>query len=597
VTDGPHDGEGSSIWDRLRRRKVVQWTLAYAAGAWGLLQGLQFVVDAFEWPNRVLKLGTVAALVGLPLVVAIAWFRGERGAQRVTRKELAVVTLLFMLGGGLFWYYQRTAVAPDAQVDAPPASPSLTTPMAPPNDRSIAVLPFVNMSADKEQEYFADGISEELLNLLAQIPELRVIARTSSFSFKGKEADIATIAKALNVAHVLEGSVRKSGDKLRITAQLIRTSDSSHLWSQTYDRELTDVFAIQDEIAAAVVDELKIKLLAVAPKRPATDPQAYALFLKGREVMRQFNPEAIEQAISLYQQALSIDPTYAPAWDGLADGYYNEMDLGVASVDQTLPLAREAIDKALGNDPSYAPAYARAALIEGAIEGNLAAAALHLEQGLALDPANLDLIGVAIKIARRLGRRQQTLDFAEYVVARDPINVYGHEQVAISYFYAGRLDEALAAYRTGLKFNPRSAAQHSQIGDVLMAKGDAKAALSEYQQEPLETFRLLGLSAAYHALGRKAESDAALDELIRKYGRTMPTNIAWVLAVRDEDDRAFEWLDKAVEYRDIALGTIPFDPWWEILHSDPRWLPLLRRIGKTPEQLAAIKFDVRVPQY
>jgi tetratricopeptide (TPR) repeat protein len=234
-------------------------------------------------------------------------------------------------------------------------------------------------------------------------------------------------------------------------------------------------------------------------------------------------------------------------------------------------------------------------LIEGAIEGNLAVAARYLEQGLALDPANLDLIGVAIKIARRLGRRQQTLDFAEYVVARDPVNVYGHEQVAISYVYAGRLDDALEAYRTGLKFNPRSAAQHSQIGDVLITKGDAKAALSEYQQEPVETFRLLGLTAAYHALGRKAESDAALDELIRKYGRTMPTNIAWVLAFRGEDDRAFEWLDKAVEYRDIALGTIQFDPWWEILHSDPRWLPFLRKHGMAPEQFAAIEFDVKLP--
>jgi TolB-like protein/Tfp pilus assembly protein PilF len=583
---------GNNIWDRLRRRKVVQWGIAYAAGAWGLLQGLAYVTDTFHWPEQFQQLATLALLVGLPVVLVLAWFHGDRGHRRVTRTELTILTLLFLVGGGIFWRYQH---ASNTTTVAALTSPSMPAAAAV-DDHSIAVLPFVNMSSDKEQEYFSDGLSEELLNLLAQVPQLRVIARTSSFSFKGKEVDVATIAKTLNVANVLEGSVRKSGDTIRITAQLIRAADSSHLWSQTYDRQMTDVFKVQDEIAAAVVDELKIKLLKAAPKRPVTDPQAYALFLQGREVMRQFNPEAIGKAIALYKQALSIDPTYAPAWDGLADGYYNEVDLGVASVDQALPLAREAIDKALGNDPGYAPAYARAALIEGAVEGDLAAAARHLEQGLALDPANLDLIGVAIKIARRLGRPQQTLDFAEYVVARDPVNVYGHEQVAICYQYAGRLDDALAAYRTGLKLNPGSAAQHSQIGDVLMAKGDAKAALAEYQQEPVESFRLLGSSAAYHALGRMAESDAVLDEVIRKYERTMPTNIAWVFAFRGEGDRTFEWLDKAVEFRDIALGTIPFDPWWRIMHTDPRWLPLLRRMGKAPEQLAAIKFDVTVPK-
>jgi TolB-like protein/tetratricopeptide (TPR) repeat protein len=589
VTDA---SESESTWARLTRRKVAQWGIAYAAGAWGFLQGLAYVSSLLSWPAQLQRLTGLALLIGLPIVLVLAWYHGDRGHRHVTRTELTVLTLLFLLGGGLFWRYQH---AGDTTTVAAPPSPSMPAAVAA-DDQSIAVLPFVNMSSDKEQEYFSDGLSEELLNLLAQVPQLRVIARTSSFSFKGKEVDVATIAKTLNVANVLEGSVRKSGDTIRITAQLIRAADSSHLWSRTYDRQMTDVFKVQDEIAAAVVDELKIKLLKVAPKRPVTDPQAYAFFLQGREVMRQFNPEAIEQAIALYKQALSIDPTYAPAWDGLADGYYNEVDLGVASVDQALPLAREAIDKALGNDPGYAPAYARAALIEGAIEGDLAAAARHLEQGLALDPANLDLIGVAIKIARRLGRPQQTLDFAEYVVERDPVNVYGHEQVAISYNYAGRFDEALAAYRTGLKLNPGSAAQHSQIGDVLIAKGDAKAALSEYQQEPVESFRLLGLSAAYHALGRKAESDAALDVVIRKYERTMPTNIAWVFAFRGEGDRTFEWLNKAVEYRDIALGTIPFDPWWRIMHSDPRWLPLLRRMGKAPDQLAVIKFDVTVPK-
>ena len=250
MTERPEDGGGSSVWQRLRRRKVVQWGVAYAAAAWGFLQGLEYVSNVFDWPRQIQRFATIGLLVGLAIAVVLAWYHGDRGERRVTRTELVILTLLFLIGGGLFWRYQHMGAAPELPSVAHSAATSTITAVTT-TDRSIAVLPFVNMSPDKEQEYFADGISEELLNLLAQVPELRVIARTSSFSFKGKEVDIAEIAKKLNVAHVLEGSVRRSEDRIRITAQLIRTPDSSHLWSQSYDRELTDVFAVQDEIASA----------------------------------------------------------------------------------------------------------------------------------------------------------------------------------------------------------------------------------------------------------------------------------------------------------------------------------------------------------
>ncbi len=292
-------------------------------------------------------------------------------------------------------------------------------------DRSVAVLPFVDMSAGKDQEYFADGISEELLNLLAKVPQLRVIARTSSFSFKGKEADIAEIAQKLKVANVLEGSVRKSGDKLRITAQLIRASDSSHLWSQTYDRTMTDVFTVQDEIAAAVVEQLKVTLLGAAPKARVTDPKAYALFLQARELSRQYSAASLEQAIALYKQALGIDPAYAPAWDGLAVAYFGQMDLGVLTIDQGFPLGKEAIQKALEHDPSFAPAYGTQAIFDAIIGRDYPAAVQHLERGLALDPANIDIIGIAAAVARRLGRLDLAIALGEYKVAHDPVSDRG----------------------------------------------------------------------------------------------------------------------------------------------------------------------------
>jgi TolB-like protein len=218
---------------------LVQWSIAYVAGAWGLLQGVAYMRDTFNWHSYVQQAATVLLLIGLPIVLVLAWYHGDRGQRQVTRSELAILTLLFLLGGGIFWFFQRASETATV-VDSSPNTAAFAT------DASIAVLPFVNMSTDKEQEYFADGISEELLNLLAQVSELRVIARTSSFSFKGKDVEIAEIARRLNVANVLEGSVRKSGNTLRVTTQLVRASDSSHVWSETYDREMTDVFKVQE---------------------------------------------------------------------------------------------------------------------------------------------------------------------------------------------------------------------------------------------------------------------------------------------------------------------------------------------------------------
>jgi len=525
-------------------------------------------------------------------VLVLAWYHGDRGHRHVTRTELTVLTLLFLLGGGLFWRYQH---AGDTTMVAAPPSPSMPAAVAA-DDHSIAVLPFVNMSSDKEQEYFSDGLSEELLNLLAQVPQLRVIARTSSFSFKGQEADIAEIAQKLNVAHVLEGSVRKSGDTLRITAQLIRASDSSHLWSQTYDRPMTDVFKVQDEIAGAVVEQLKIRLLGDAPNARATDPRAYALFLRAREIGRQYNAAALDQAVALYKQALAIDSNYAPAWDGLAEAYFYRIDLGVVTSDVGLPLAREAIRRALTIDPDYASTYARAALIAGVVENDLPSAARRVEQGLTLDPANLDVITAAGRIALRLGRSDLSIKLAEYRVGRDPINVVSREYLANAYGYLGRFDDAVTEFRTALELSPESSALHEELGETLLQKGDARAALAEIQREPSEQWRLLGLAMANHALGRKAESDSALNDLIGKYEHTMSYNIAYVLAWRGEIDRAFEWLDKAVQYGDSGLGALAVNPMFANLQSDPRWPLFLRKIKMAPEQLAAIKFDVTLPK-
>jgi TolB-like protein/lipoprotein NlpI len=593
VSETPTERDVESTWASLRRRKVVQWGLAYAAGAWVLLQVVGFAADAFAWQPLIKQLAMLALVLGLPVVLALAWYHGDRGQQRVTGSELAVLTLLLFVGGGLLWLYaHHSEPTTTATTDAKPVAPSASADPRP----SIAVLPFDNMSADKEQDYFADGISEELLNLLAQVAGLRVIARTSSFSFKDQNVEIAEIARRLNVANVLEGSVRKSGDTVRITAQLVRASDSSHLWSQTYDRQMTDIFHVQDEIAAAVVAELQVKLLGAAPKTRSVDPEAYPLFLQARQIARQYTAAALQNSIALYKRALAIDPSYAAAWEGLAFNYTSQVDFDLLLPDEGYRLAREALDKALEIDSQLAAAHASLGWIS-IQERDFGAAARHIEHALALEPTNNpDILNLAAVLARRIGRLDQAIEIGEYLVAIDPANVTVHSDLSYAYRYAGRLDEAIAASRTALSLSPGFIWRHRFNAEILLQKGESTSALTEMQEEADEQTRLTGLSMVYHALGRKAESDAVLADAIEKYEKTSAQPIAMALAFRGEADRAFEWLDKAVQYNDTDLGGTAVHPMFANIHADPRWLPFLRRIGMAPEQLAAIKFDVEMPK-
>jgi tetratricopeptide (TPR) repeat protein len=425
---------------------------------------------------------------------------------------------------------------------------------------------------------------------------LQVTARTSSFAFKGKETGIPEIARTLHVAHVLEGSVRKAGNSVRITAQLIKAGTDTHLWSQTYDRKLDDIFAIQDEIAADVVKQLKVTLLGAAPKARTTDPGAYALYLQAVQLGRQFTAEAFQQSDALYRKVLAIDPRYVPAWYGLARNFGNETGQGLLPGKEGFAQAREAAVKALTIDPDYAPAHARLGYIAMYGDNDLAGAALHLERALAIDPADLRVLTTSATLLQSLGRLDEALALEEAAVRRDPVNVTTLFNLAYHQRMAGRLDAAIASFRTVLSLSPSNGGAHCQLGVALLLKGDAKGALAEIEQETSEIYKMIGLPMAYHALGRKADSDAALAALIAKYEKDGPSNIASVYAYRGEADQAFEWLDKAVEYGDGGLGEIVTDNLFDKIHADPRWLAFLHKIGKAPEQLAKIEFKVTLPQ-
>jgi tetratricopeptide (TPR) repeat protein len=386
--------------------------------------------------------------------------------------------------------------------------------------------------------------------------------------------------------------VRRSGDQLRITAQLIRAAEGYHLWSETYDRKMDDIFKIQDEIAGEVVKELKVKLLGAAPKVRTTDPKAYALFLQARELGRQNNAEAFAKSDALYRQVLEIDPRYAPAWERMASNFTSKAGMGLLSSQEGYARAREAAEKALAIDPDYAPAHASLGWIAMNGDNDLAGAARHFQRALALDPTDLGVLGNAASFLSNLGRVDEALVLDEAALRRDPVNVTTLYNLGIDQRCAGRYDEAIASSRTVLSLSPNRGGAHAELGNALMLKGDATAALAEIEQEKNELWRMIGLPMAYCALGRKADADAAFNAVIAKYEKDGPYNIAYAYAFCGDANKAFEWLDKAAAYQDPGLANIITENLFDKIHSDPRWLPFLRKIGKAPDQLAKIEFKV-----
>jgi TolB-like protein/Tfp pilus assembly protein PilF len=608
-----------SVFEELKRRNVIRVAVLYVIASWLLLQVTDVLSSLLPVPQWAGSFVVMLLILGFFPAMIFSWVyemtpEGLKKEKDIDRSQsitpetghkinvLIIVLLVLAIGGlivdRLIPETERVAetlvVEETDETDQADPSQLAAAKFAPAPDRSIAVLPFVNMSSDQEQEYFSDGLSEELLNLLAKIPELHVTSRSSAFAFKGEKFDIPEVAQKLNVAHILEGSVRKAGNQVRITAQLIEARSDKHLWSETYDRSLEDVFAVQDEIAAAVVSELKVTLLGDAPEVDETDPEAYSLYLQARYFRHKLTPESYEQSITLYQQALAIDPDYAAAWTGLGEVYGIQATTGLRPLEEGSTLAREAADKAFAIDPMYAPAHALLGMLATNDYGSLADAAEHYQRALELEPANPNVLIGAALLLRSLGRLEEGIALMGYVVARDPVNSRGHSTLGNIYLYDGRLDEAIASYRTVLSLNPDTFNTHSSIGYALLLKGEPEAGLAELQKES-SVWRLIGLPMAYHALGQKAESDATLAELIEKYERDADYNIDYVFAYRDESDRAFEWLEKAVVYNDPGLQDVAVTPEFANIHDDPRWLPFLESIGKSPQQLAAIEFEVTLP--
>ena len=600
-----------SFFAELKRRNVLRVAAAYIVAAWLVIQVVETIFPIYGLSNAAIRLVITLLSIGFVPIVVVAWVfeltpEGLKLDKDVDRSQsisantgktldrAIMVVLALALGYFAFDKFvlsesREATIAETARREG--RTEALVESYG---DKSIAVLPFVNMSSDPEQEYFADGISEEMLNLLARIPQLRVISRSSAFSFKGKDVDIPAIAEQLQVAHILEGSVRKSGNNVRITAQLVEARSDTHLWSATYDRSLEDIFAIQDEVAAQVVEQLRLTLLDGPPTATPVDPVAYALYLQAHQIVSLQRADELAKAERLLKQALDIDPDYVDALLELGHVYSTQRRMTTPERQQELTALMEDLGaRVMALDPDN-PTLRSIMAWELMTAGNDLNGAVRLfEEAIDVDPSNsMALLGSAVA-AGSLGRTDLAIEISEYLVARDPLGFWGHLNLAEYYFNAGRVDDALDRFEIATGLNANAGAVRWKTGLARLMSGDAQGALADFELEQYPAYQLHGFALAFHDLGREEESAAAFRELVDREAEIWPHGLARAYAWVGNADEAFRYLELTAEQGAGRLGGAGTNPLFRNLHNDPRWLPFLQSVGQAPEQLAAIEFDVR----
>jgi TolB-like protein/DNA-binding winged helix-turn-helix (wHTH) protein len=497
----------------------------------------------------------------------------SKHSSRVLKRVVIAAAVVIGLGAVValalhFWSPNRSGTDKPAQLAI--------------QDKSIAVLPFVDMSEKRDQEYFADGMAEEIIDLLVKVPGLKVIGRTSSFQFKGQSQDLRTIGEKLGVAYLLEGSVRKSGDQLRVTAQLINSRDGTHLWSETYDRDLSNVLKMQDEIAIKVASALQTEVFIREHfvSRPALrNAEAYTLFLQGVHADMLQGQQGWEQGVSDFQRALDLDPSFTEAAVRLAGLYQYGGQLGYAPRDVAFGKTQQFAEFALKLDPNFAVAHALLGSIYDSYAWDWPAANKEIELAQGLAPSHPVVLLVSQRHSQILGNWDDALKLVNALQAVDPLNPDGYYYLSFVQLRRDRSAEAETAIRRALELSPRYASGQYTLGLVLLARKQPEAALAEMRKEPFDPVRLIGSALAYFALGDKAKSDAALAQLLKSYAASIPAGVAAVYAFRGESDEAFNWLDRAYEQKDALLYRLKFSPEFDGVHGDPRYKAFLKKMN------------------
>jgi adenylate cyclase len=497
----------------------------------------------------------------------------RRPTRYLTALGVAIAVLVVGLGA---WLVAHRGVP----ASAPAVSGAAVLPESAGAHPSIAVLPFADESEKRDQGYFSDGLSDELIELLAKIPGLRVPARTSSFYFKGRQTTLEDVGRLLNVANVLEGSVRKSGNAVRISAEVIRVSDDTRLWSATYDRTLDDVFKVQDDIAGSVVSALKVVVLGQPKERaaPTRNSDAYLHFLRAMEAERSGDAAVAHTAIAELQQAVALDPSFAQAWTQLGSAYQSAF---AGSGLGTFPVVRrealDALQRSLALDPDAADTHVELARLYYGIDLDSAAARPELQRALQIDPKNVGALWLEGYTADSEGRFDESIAMHRRALEIDPLALDNYRQLGNAYYRAGRLEEGVAVLQEALKRFPSATTVHYRLALILLAQHKPDAALAEFALEQANVFRLLGMPIALDRLGRHEEADRLLAQALAD--TTAPSGAAYQIAIvyaaRGDANRTFEWLGRAYRQRDAGMLWMKFDPLLQPWRNDPRFHALL----------------------
>jgi TolB-like protein len=573
------------FFGELKRRNVYKVGVAYAVVAWLLMQIASQIFPFFEIPNWVVRLVILLLIIGFPIALIIAWafevtpegIKPTEVADAVGERSrggawIYIVLIGAALSVGLFFVGRYTAGRGTTRL-------SEVATVVP--GKSIAVLPLINESGDPKDEYFSDGLSEELIAALAQISGLKVIGRSSSFRFKDRTEEPKTIGEKLGVRTLLEGTVRKQGDRVRIVAELINAADGIEVWNRTFDHELKDIFAVQQEIARAVAESLRVTLLGSEEKsaQMATNSvEAHNAYLQGHFYSVRRNAEDYRKAIDYFDQAIQLDPNYALAYAERSEVWTVIGDL-TGQRSTAFPKARSDAEKAVAIAPSLAEAHAALGWVRAFVEWKFAEGLSELERAKELSPANPTANDLLARVIVYTGRMEEAERQARQAVELDPLSAATQFTLGRVLFYAGKLDEAYAAGRKLAELQPSASSSHRWQVLVAVQRGDGETALREAQLEPDDSIRPFELALAQYVRGDRKAADAALADLIANSRDGLAYQVAQVYAVRGERDKAFEWLQIAFENHDGGMPSLLVDPVLRGLRDDPRYKNLIVKVG------------------
>jgi len=582
----------SSFYDELKRRNVVRVAVVYIIAAWFVMQVVDVMFPALNLPLWTVTAVAALVLIGFPFAIILAWafeitpdgVKRERDVDRSesitsqTGKKLNQLTIAALVIAVTFlvvdkFYLRVENSRPDAEQSAEVTEVR----------KSIAVLPFVNMSGDPENEYFSDGLSEELLNVLAKIPELHVAGRTSSFKFKGHNEDLRIIGDQLNVANILEGSVRKSDQTVRITVQLVDAESGFHLWSESYDRQLTDIFAVQDEIAKRVADALKVKLLgqAVGPPQRAhgtNNVEAYDYYLQGLHFRNSYGHGDIQKSVAAFEKAIELDPVYARAWAQLAiTQWFASAEFSGNDFDEGQARVKESATRALQLDDTIGEAYMALAMRQFAYELDFKSAKETLRKGLDFEPNNPQILALFAAISGASGDLESAIQYSEQSLEFDPLSSRQLRELGDWQRATGDFDASFETYQHVLDLQPDIARIHGRLGLLYAEQGDLEAAEKEFRLEPVDWVREYGAIMIPIMRGERAVWEERLSDYIENFGESNAFQIAELYSVAGELDKAYEWLEVALEVRDPGIIWVLTFSFTSAIRNDDRWPEFKKR--------------------